>query len=242
MQNTTNQKRAEPIRDLNPPKIQRLVKGHLGSRPSPTNFVMKHEPVATSSAYSMPTLGGLQPPGQQMLQSTHTSPSNSPSVCSSTTVLPTQFETRSSKPCIQGQKRSRASPPKCSKDLSTLPKKKSRHNEPLNNKAVMVMMRWYEEHWENPYPTKNQKDQLAKDGGISVTQVKSWFANKRNRTNNTRPKVQKKQMEDKLMDLCQTLSKDAKQPGANNAYIIDQLSSIINSRKCSAPSSVQCRY
>jgi hypothetical protein len=74
------------------------------------------------------------------------------------------------------------------------------------------MMRWYETHQESPYPNKAEKEQMAKEGGISVTQVKSWFANKRNRNNNTRPKVQKRQMEERLMDICHQLARDAKQP------------------------------
>lgn len=105
--------------------------------------------------------------------------------------------------------------------------KRQRHNQPLNNDAVKVMMNWYETHQESPYPNKAEKEQMAKEGGISVTQVKSWFANKRNRNNNTRPKVQKRQMEERLMDICHQLARDAKQPSMNNADIIQQLSSII---------------
>jgi hypothetical protein len=48
--------------------------------------------------------------------------------------------------------------------------KRQRHNQPLNNDAVKVMMRWYETHQESPYPNKAEKEQMAKEGGISVTQ------------------------------------------------------------------------
>ncbi|XP_063418624.1 uncharacterized protein LOC134701406 [Mytilus trossulus] len=108
-----------------------------------------------------------------------------------------------------------------------LSSKRQRHNQPLNNDAIKVMMTWYETHRDSPYPNKAEKDQMAKDGGISVTQVKSWFANKRNRNNNTRPKVQKRQMEERLMDICHQLARDAKHPSMNNADLIQQLSSII---------------
>ena len=116
---------------------------------------------------------------------------------------------------------------KTSTSSTTAATKRQRHNQPLNNEAVKVMMKWYESHQESPYPKKEEKEQMAKEGGISVTQVKSWFANKRNRNNNTRPKVQKRQMEERLLDICHQLARDAKQPSMNNADIIQQLSSII---------------
>ena len=106
--------------------------------------------------------------------------------------------------------------------------KRCRHNQPLNADATNVMQTWYDEHLDNPYPSKNEKDELAQRGGITVTQVKSWFANKRNRSNNTRPKVQKRQMTEKLMDICHQLARDAKHPSMNNADIIQRLSSIIS--------------
>ena len=34
-----------------------------------------------------------------------------------------------------------------------------------------------------------------------LVQVKSWFANKRNRTNNTKPKVQKKALQERLLNV-----------------------------------------
>lgn len=109
--------------------------------------------------------------------------------------------------------------------------KRRRHNEPLNNDALSVMNVWYEEHAENPYPTKPEKDDIAKRGGISLAQVKSWFANKRNRSHNTRPKKQKKEMEGRLMDICHQLAIDASKPDKDNAYYIQQLSSILDRTK-----------
>lgn len=105
--------------------------------------------------------------------------------------------------------------------------RRQRHNQPLNLKAVRIMTEWYDIHEENPYPSKSEKELMAKEGGISVTQVKSWFANKRNRSNNTKPKVQKRQMTERLLDICHQLARTAKQPTTNNADIIQQLSTII---------------
>ncbi|XP_060605402.1 uncharacterized protein LOC132757921 [Ruditapes philippinarum] len=109
--------------------------------------------------------------------------------------------------------------------------KRRRHNEPLSNKALQVMNEWYEQHLENPYPTKAEKEDLAKRGGITLGQVKSWYANKRNRSNNTRPKKQKKEMEGRLMDICHQLARDASKPDKDNAYYIQQLSSILDTTK-----------
>lgn len=106
--------------------------------------------------------------------------------------------------------------------------KRRRHNEPLNNMALEVMNNWYLSNSENPYPTKTQKEELAKQGGITLSQVKSWFANKRNRSNNTRPKKQKLEMEERLMEICHQLARDAQKPAKDNAYYIQQLSSILH--------------
>ncbi|KAH3887410.1 uncharacterized protein LOC127843832 [Dreissena polymorpha] len=106
-----------------------------------------------------------------------------------------------------------------------------RHNEPLNNHALDVMNEWYQTHSENPYPNKAQKEELSKRGGITIAQVKSWFANKRNRSNNTRPKKQKLEMEGRLMEICHQLARDAQKPEKDNAYYIQQLSSILHTAK-----------
>ncbi|XP_023932951.1 homeobox protein knotted-1-like 8 [Lingula anatina] len=65
---------------------------------------------------------------------------------------------------------------------------KKTKNRLLNPKAVEIMQNWYDMHCENPYPTEEEKRDLAEQGGISLGQVKAWFANKRNRNCNTKPK------------------------------------------------------
>jgi hypothetical protein len=54
------------------------------------------------------------------------------------------------------------------------------------------MNAWYEEHEDNPYPNRNDLDYLATNGEIKESQVKAWFSNKRNRTQNTHPKRAKR--------------------------------------------------
>ena len=56
----------------------------------------------------------------------------------------------------------------------------------LNKDAVKIFEEWYHQNLEHPYPSSAVYDLLAVKGGVSVEQVKKWFANKRNRTNNTR--------------------------------------------------------
>lgn len=56
----------------------------------------------------------------------------------------------------------------------------------LSKRAVKLMEDWYKEHLEHPYPNSSAIEELAEAGKISIEQVKKWFANKRNRSNNTR--------------------------------------------------------
>ena len=56
----------------------------------------------------------------------------------------------------------------------------------LNKEAVKIFEEWYQQNLEHPYPNSAVYDLLAVKGGVSVEQVKKWFANKRNRTHNTR--------------------------------------------------------
>ena len=56
----------------------------------------------------------------------------------------------------------------------------------LNKEAVKIMEDWYEQNFDHPYPSSATYDMLAIRGNVGVEQVKKWFANKRNRTHNTR--------------------------------------------------------
>lgn len=56
----------------------------------------------------------------------------------------------------------------------------------LSKRAIRLMEDWYEKHLEHPYPTGTVIDDLANQGNVTIEQVKKWFANKRNRCNNTR--------------------------------------------------------
>lgn len=105
---------------------------------------------------------------------------------------------------------------------------KSRSRQ-LNGRAVDIMTNWYDRHIDNPYPTDEEKEALADLGGLSLGQVKAWFANKRNRTNNTKPKKQKMCVEKKLLSICTELSTDFPRSTPRlYGQIIQQLSDIVN--------------
>jgi hypothetical protein len=40
---------------------------------------------------------------------------------------------------------------------------------------------WFEDHIHHPYPTEEEKDLLAMQGGITIEQVNNWFINTRGR-------------------------------------------------------------
>jgi len=51
-----------------------------------------------------------------------------------------------------------------------------------NNKkkdAQRILSEWISKHVKNPYPTENQKYNLALRLGMSKTQVNNWFVNTR---------------------------------------------------------------
>lgn len=59
----------------------------------------------------------------------------------------------------------------------------------LSDEAKSILNQWYMNHINNPYPSDTEKQELANRCNISLSQVKSWFANKRNRSNNTKRQV-----------------------------------------------------
>ena len=72
-----------------------------------------------------------------------------------------------------------------------------------------------------------QIEKIKKKTQIYSFQVKSWFANKRNRTNNTKPKVQVRAMEEKLLEVCQDLQM-RNSPAADNSKILLKLSEVMS--------------
>jgi hypothetical protein len=76
----------------------------------------------------------------------------------------------------------------------------------LPDRAVDIMNEWFEEHLNNPYPQPVEKERLAQLGGISVKQVTAWFSNRRNRSQNTKPKRMKRVLEKEISEIYQELA------------------------------------
>lgn len=55
-----------------------------------------------------------------------------------------------------------------------------------NSVAIRIMTNWYERNSEHPYPSYETAEVMAKAGGITVEQVKKWFANRRLRLGHTK--------------------------------------------------------
>lgn len=59
----------------------------------------------------------------------------------------------------------------------------------LPKAAVKLMEAWYQGNLENPYPSRESTLSMASEGGITVEQIRKWFANKRNRSRNDKLKA-----------------------------------------------------
>ena len=70
-------------------------------------------------------------------------------------------------------------------DHMNSPSKSKTRTRTLNSKAVQLMEQWYKENLHHPYPSHQVIRYLSSVGGITVTQVKKWMANKRVRSCNT---------------------------------------------------------
>ena len=89
----------------------------------------------------------------------------------------------------QGKGRKRKAEPIEKENCDSTTSDKRPNYTMLHETAKQILNQWYEDHIHNPYPTDLEKQQLANQCAINAGQVKSWFANKRNRTNNTKRQV-----------------------------------------------------
>ena len=53
--------------------------------------------------------------------------------------------------------------------------------ERLSKEAVDKLKKWYEEHESHPYPTMEEREQLALTTKLSEKQIRGWFGQKRQR-------------------------------------------------------------
>ena len=90
----------------------------------------------------------------------------------------------------------------------------------LPDRAVDIMNEYFDDHLNNPYPSLEEKEKLAQLGGITVKQVNAWFCNRRNRSQNTKPKRIKRELEKNLDDILSELGSN--QNSSTNKQLIIQ--------------------
>uniref|UniRef100_A0A3B3TV61 Meis homeobox 1 n=1 Tax=Poecilia latipinna TaxID=48699 RepID=A0A3B3TV61_9TELE len=64
------------------------------------------------------------------------------------------------------------------------PDKEKKHNKKRGifpKVATNIMRAWLFQHLTHPYPSEEQKKQLAQDTGLTILQVNNWFINARRR-------------------------------------------------------------
>lgn len=115
---------------------------------------------------------------------------------------------------------------KTSQSKSTKVKKSARVKKLLSDDAVEIMNDWFDDHVNNPYPTQEEKERMAYNGNITVKQVTAWFSNRRNRSQNTKPKRMKRVLEKEISSIFNQIS-DA-QP--DKFVMMERLKSTISSR------------
>mmetsp|Transcript_8240 Transcript_8240/g.16688 ORF Transcript_8240/g.16688 Transcript_8240/m.16688 type:complete len:90 (-) Transcript_8240:1954-2223(-) len=51
----------------------------------------------------------------------------------------------------------------------------------LGKEATTIFKRWFDEHQNHPYPTDQEKHELARQTGTTLQQITNWFINHRKR-------------------------------------------------------------
>jgi predicted methyltransferase len=97
----------------------------------------------------------------------------------------------------------------------------------LPDDAVDILNEWFDEHITNPYPQMEEKERLAKRGNITVKQVNAWFSNRRNRSQNTRPKRIQRDMEKKMSGLIQELVSNPNGDMVNNVNLLEKFRRVL---------------
>jgi hypothetical protein len=117
------------------------------------------------------------------------------------------------------------SSPNYASPLQTVEKQKpkrtssSRVHQSLPDVALDLMNEWFDDHISNPYPQQIEKERLAQLGGITIKQVTAWFSNRRNRSQNTKPKRMKRVIE---QEMSQILNELVNNPNSDKQQVLDK--------------------
>lgn len=104
---------------------------------------------------------------------------------------------------------------------SSFKRSKIQRKQLLPDSAVDIMNEWFDDHFNNPYPTLEEKERMAKQGGITVKQVTAWFSNRRNRSQNTKPKRIRRAIEQEMNTMIDQLTYNP-----NKIEIIEKLKTL----------------
>jgi hypothetical protein len=85
------------------------------------------------------------------------------------------------------------------KKSANTPKQALKRHAQLSDHAVEIMNEWFQRHISNP--SLAEKETIAQQGRISVKQVTAWFSNRRNRSQNTKPKRMKRVLEKEINNI-----------------------------------------
>ncbi|KAG2386659.1 hypothetical protein C9374_002403 [Naegleria lovaniensis] len=99
----------------------------------------------------------------------------------------------------------------------TLKKSKDKTNAKRFNipkHARAVLMEWLERHFDHPYPSEEEKEELCKTTKLTMSQINTWFVNSRIRI--WKPKVEPGQKEEKTSSSSQS-PKPSKDNTSNNS-------------------------
>ncbi|XP_033936091.1 homeobox protein Meis1-like, partial [Pseudochaenichthys georgianus] len=80
-----------------------------------------------------------------------------------------------------GMDNSMASPSTGDDDDPDKEKKRNKKRGIFPKVATNIMRAWLFQHLTHPYPSEEQKKQLAQDTGLTILQVNNWFINARRR-------------------------------------------------------------
>jgi hypothetical protein len=100
-------------------------------------------------------------------------------------------------------------------------------NRPLPQHAVDIMLEWYEKHLDDPYPSRKDIQEIADAGEIAYSQARSWFANKRNRSKNTRITNYRKKFKNELSSICHDWMKQEASGKPDTQKVVDRIIGLI---------------
>ncbi len=75
----------------------------------------------------------------------------------------------------------KASTKKSTNKITKPTKSRFRHGRLLPENSTCVLRVWYNAHSDHPYPSQEEKEELAQSSSLSIQQINNWFMNTRAR-------------------------------------------------------------